>query len=176
LSSSKLSRPVGTPVEISLTSVTEEPNLGEYANKGAMPVAVLLEGKFHSMYENRVLPFDDKTFSTTGKTSKMIVISDADVVKNQLDKNFQPLELGYDKWTSVFYGNKDFMMNCVNYLLDDNGLINIRSKDVSLPMLDVEKVQENYTSSQILTVGLPIVILALFGVLFSYLRKRKYSN
>jgi ABC-type uncharacterized transport system involved in gliding motility auxiliary subunit len=74
------------------------------------------------------------------------------------------------------YGNKDFMMNCVNYLLDDNGLINIRSKDVSLPMLDVEKVQENYTSSQILTVGLPIVILALFGVLFSYLRKRKYSN
>jgi gliding-associated putative ABC transporter substrate-binding component GldG len=176
LSSSKLSRPVGTPVEISLTSVTEEPNLGEYANKGAMPVAVLLEGKFHSMYENRVLPFDDKTFSTTGKTSKMIVISDADVVKNQLDKNFQPLELGYDKWTSVLYGNKDFMMNCVNYLLDDNGLINIRSKDVSLPMLDVEKVQENYTSSQILTVGLPIVILALFGVLFSYLRKRKYSN
>lgn len=176
LSSSKLSKPVGTPVEISLTSVTEEPNPGEYANKGEMPVAVLLEGKFHSMYENRVLPFDDKTFATTGKTSKMIVVSDADVVKNQLDKNFQPLELGYDKWTSVLYGNKDFMMNCVNYLLDDNGLINIRSKDVSLPMLDVEKVQENYTSSQILTVGLPIVILALFGVLFSYLRKRKYSN
>lgn len=176
LSSSKLSKPVGTPVEISLTSVTEESNPGEYANKGEMPVAVLLEGKFHSMYENRVLPFDDKTFSTTGKTSKMIVVSDADVVKNQLDKNFQPLELGYDKWTSVLYGNKDFMMNCVNYLLDDNGLINIRSKDVSLPMLDVEKVQENYTSSQILTVGLPIVILALFGVLFSYLRKRKYSN
>lgn len=176
LSSSKLSRPVGTPVEVSLTSVTEEPNPGEYANKGMMPVAVLLEGKFHSMYENRVLPFDDKTFATTGKTSKMIVVSDADVAKNQLDKNFQPLELGYDKWTSVLYGNKDFMMNCVNYLLDDNGLINIRSKDVSLPMLDVEKVQENYTSSQILTVGLPIVILALFGVLFTYLRKRKYSN
>ena len=176
LSSSKLSRPVGTPVEVSLTSVTEEPNPGEYANKGMMPVAVLLEGKFHSMYENRVLPFDDKTFANTGKASKMIVISDADVAKNQLDKNFQPLELGYDKWTSVLYGNKDFMMNCVNYLLDDNGLINIRSKDVSLPMLDVEKVQENYTSSQILTVGLPIVILALFGVLFTYLRKRKYSN
>ena len=176
LSSSKLSRPVGTPVEVSLTSVTEEPNPGEYANKGKMPVAVLLEGKFHSMYENRVLPFDDKTFATTGKSSKMIVVSDADVAKNQLDKNFQPLELGYDKWTSVLYGNKDFMMNCVNYLLDDNGLINIRSKDVSLPMLDVEKVQENYTSSQILTVGLPIVILALFGVLFTYLRKRKYSN
>lgn len=176
LSSSKLSRPVGTPVEVSLTSVTEEPNPGEYANKGMMPVAVLLEGKFHSMYENRVLPFDDKTFATTGKASKMIVVSDADVAKNQLDKNFQPLELGYDKWTSVLYGNKDFMMNCVNYLLDDNGLINIRSKDVSLPMLDVEKVQENYTSSQILTVGLPIVILALFGVLFTYLRKRKYSN
>ncbi len=176
LSSSKLSRPVGTPVEITLNSVTEEPNPGEYATKGTIPVAVLLEGKFHSVYENRVLPFEDKTFLTTGKSTKMIVVSDADVVKNQLDKNFRPLELGYDKWTSVLYGNKDFMMNCVNYLLDDTGLINIRSKDVNLPMLDVEKVQEKYTSSQILTVGLPILLLVLFGLLFTYLRKRKYSN
>lgn len=176
LSSSKLSRPVGTPVEVDLNAVTEEPNLTEYTNRGILPVAVLLEGKFKSMYENRVLPFDDKTFKNQGRKTKMIVISDADVVKNQLGKNKEPLELGYDKWTSVLYGNKDLMMNSVNYLLDDTGLINIRSKDVSLPMLDTNKVQEKYSSSQVLTVGVPIGILGIFGLLFTFLRKRKYSK
>jgi gliding-associated putative ABC transporter substrate-binding component GldG len=176
LTSSKYSKLIGTPSEINLNMVEERPEQKEFVGGGNYPVAVLLEGKFHSVYENRVLAFKDNTFKNSGKESKMIVISDGDVIKNQLDKNFQPLELGYDKWTNNLYANKEFLMNCVNYLLDDNGLINIRSKDVSLPMLDVEKVQENYTSSQILTVGLPIVILALFGVLFTYLRKRKYSN
>jgi ABC-type uncharacterized transport system involved in gliding motility auxiliary subunit len=67
-------------------------------------------------------------------------------------------------------------MNCVNYLLDDTGLINIRSKDLDLPLLDKEKVYENYTNIQLLTIGLPIVILAVFGLLFTFLRKRKYSR
>jgi gliding-associated putative ABC transporter substrate-binding component GldG len=106
----------------------------------------------------------------------MIVVSDGDIIKNQLDKNYQPLELGYDKWTNKLYGNKEFMMNCVNYLLDDNGLINIRSKEVSLPILDKEKVYTTYTRSQLITVGLPIVILGIFGLLFTYIRKRKYSK
>ena len=106
----------------------------------------------------------------------MIVISDGDVIKNQLDKNFQPLELGYDKWTNNLYANKEFMMNCVNYLLDDNGLINIRSKEVDLPILDKEKVFANYTQSQVITVAFPIIILLLFGVVFTILRKRKYSK
>ena len=106
----------------------------------------------------------------------MIVISDGDVIRNQLDKNFQPLELGYDKWTNNLYANKEFMMNCVNYLLDDNGLINIRSKEVNLPLLDKEKVVANYTQSQVITVAVPIVILLLFGVVFTVLRKRKYAR
>ena len=67
-------------------------------------------------------------------------------------------------------------MNCVNYLLDDTGLINIRSKDVELPMLDKQKVYDNYTTAQFITIGLPIVILGLFGLLFTWLRKRKYSK
>ena len=111
-----------------------------------------------------------------GKTNKMIIISDGDIIKNQLDKNYQPLELGYDKWTNKLYGNKEFLLNCVNYLLDDNGLINIRSKVVNLPILDKEKVYENYTYSQVLTVGLPIVVLGIFGLVFGFLRKRKYSR
>ncbi|MFN7045069.1 MAG: gliding motility-associated ABC transporter substrate-binding protein GldG [Flavobacterium sp.] len=175
LSSSEYSKTVGTPSPISLDMVTEETTPEEYEGKGLLPVAVLMEGKFKSMYQNRVLPFKDNSFQATGKENKMIVISDGDIIKNQLDKGV-PLELGFDKWTNQLYGNKEFLMNCVNYLLDDNGLINIRSKDVDLPLLNKEEVYKNYTMAQMVTVGLPIVILAIFGFLFTFLRKRKYSR
>jgi gliding-associated putative ABC transporter substrate-binding component GldG len=176
LQSSPVSRLVGTPAQVSLEIVSLRPEQKEFVGKGNYPVAVLLEGPFHSMYENRVLPFKDVTFKNLGKANKMIVVSDGDIIKNQLDKDGQPLELGYDKWTNNLYANKEFMMNCVNYLLDDNGLINIRSKEVDLPLLDKQKVYDNYTYSQVVTVAVPIVILLLFGVAFTLLRKRKYSK
>lgn len=176
LQSSPYSKAVGTPYQIDLKIVSERPDQKEFVNTGTIPVAVLLEGKFNSVYQNRVLPFKESSFTPTGKDTKMIVISDGDVIKNQLDKNGVPLELGYDKWTNNLYANKEFMMNCINYLLDDNGLINIRSKEVDLPILDKEKVFENYTQTQIITIGVPILILLVFGVVFTFLRKRKYSK
>jgi gliding-associated putative ABC transporter substrate-binding component GldG len=176
LQSSQYSKKIGTPAEINLNSVAEETSPNDYLNKGNIPLSVLLEGSFQSMFENRVLPFEQKTFQAKGKENKMIVISDGDLIKNQLDKNFEPVELGYDQRSGNLYDNKDFLINCVNYLLDDNGLINIRSKDLDLPLLDKEKVYENYTRTQLLTIGLPLLILALFGILFTYLRKRKYSK
>jgi gliding-associated putative ABC transporter substrate-binding component GldG len=176
LQSSPYSKRIGTPVEISLNMVSEQSSPADYLNKGNIPMAVLLEGSFHSMYENRVVPFDDKSFLNKGKDSKMIVISDGDIIKNQLDKSGQPVELGYDQRSGNLYDNKDFMMNCVNYLLDDSGLINIRSKDLDLPQLDKEKVYENYTFTQFLTIGLPIAFLGVFGLVFTFLRKRKYSK
>ena len=175
LTSSEYSKPVGTPTQISLDLLTEEVNPEDYAGKGLMPVAVLLEGNFKSMYENRILPFKDANFKSNGIENKMIVISDGDVIKNQIDKGV-PLELGFDKWTNNLYGNKDFIMNCVNYLLDDSGLINIRSKDVDLPLLDKEKVYQNYTWAQLITIGIPIGIVFVFGFLFTYLRKRTYGK
>ncbi|MEI7509366.1 MAG: hypothetical protein WCJ62_07865 [Flavobacterium sp.] len=176
MQSSPYSKSVGTPTEVNLKMVEERPDQKEFTGKGNLPVAVLMEGKFHSVYQNRVLPFKESSFAPIGKDNKMIIISDGDVVKNQLDKNYQPLELGFDKWTNNLYANKEFMMNCVNYLLDDNGLINIRSKEVDLPILDTQKVTEEYTFSQIITVGVPIIILMLFGFGFTLVRKRKYSK
>lgn len=176
LKSSPYSKRVGTPVLVSLDMVQERPNQTEFKEKGDIPVSILLEGSFNSVFQNRVLPFQEKTYLTKGKPTKMIVVSDGDVIRNQLDKNFQPMELGYDKWTNKLYGNKEFMMNCVNYLLDDNGLINIRSKVVDLPILDKEKVYNRYTKSQIITVGLPLIVLLFFGLVFTYLRKRKYAK
>lgn len=175
LTSSEYSRPIGTPTEVSLASVTEETTPEEYQGKGLLPVAVLFEGKFSSMYTNRILPFKDNSYVAEGNASKMIVVSDGDIIKNQLDQN-GPLELGFDKWTNNLYGNKEFLMNCVNYLLDDTGLINIRSKDVNLPLLNKERVYQNYTMAQVLTIGLPMLILIVFGFLFTYLRKRMYTK
>ena len=176
LASSEYSKTIGTPSPISLDMVTEETTPEEYEGKGMLPVAVLMEGKFNSMYQNRVLPFKDNSFQATGKDNKMIVISDGDVIKNKLNTDGEPYELGFDNRVGALYGNKEFLMNCVNYLLDDNGLINIRSKDVDLPLLNKEEVYKNYTMAQMVTVGLPIVILAIFGFLFTFMRKRKYSR
>jgi gliding-associated putative ABC transporter substrate-binding component GldG len=176
LKSSKNSKKIGAPYEVNLNIVAEQTSPSDYLNKGSIPVSVLLEGQFHSVFENRVLPFQDKSFASKGKKSKMIVVSDGDLIKNKLDKDYIPVELGYDPKSGNLYDNKEFLMNCVNYLLDDTGLINIRGKEVDLPLLDKEKVYENYTKTQIITIGIPILLLTIFGFLFTYLRKRKYSK
>ena len=175
LESSKYSKAIGTPSVISLEMIGEETTEKDYINGGFIPVAALLEGSFTSMYNNRVLPFKDAKFLNKSVPTKMIVISDGDVIKNQLDKG-EPIELGYDKYTSTHFGNKEFILNCINYLLDDTGLINIRSKDVTLPLLDKQSVHDNYSQTQMLTVALPIVLLGIFGFLFTYLRKKKFNR
>ncbi|AWG22046.1 gliding motility-associated ABC transporter substrate-binding protein GldG [Flavobacterium faecale] len=176
LQSSQYSKKIGTPVEVNLNMVTEETSPNHYIKTGNIPMSVLLEGDFKSVFENRILPFDQKDFKKISTPNKMIVISDGDLIKNQLDKDGSPVELGFDQRSGNLYDNKDFMLNCVNYLLDDTGLINIRSKDLDLPLLDKEKVSENYTQTQLLTIGLPLVILGVFGFVFTYVRKRKYSK
>lgn len=174
LKSSPESKVVGAPIELGLHQFMENLNEAEYT-KGNQTLGVLLEGKFTSAFKNRVKPFQATKPVDDGKASKMIVIADGDVV-NYTYVNKKPLLNGLDQWTQQVYGNKDFLMNSMNYLLDDKGLINIRSKNVELPLLDEKKVADNYTFTQFITVGLPIVILALFGILFTYLRKRAYSK
>lgn len=176
LQSSKYSKKLGTPIEINLDIVAEETSPNHYINTGNIPLAVLLEGTFNSMYENRVLPFEQNNFKAKASKSKMIVIADGDIVKNQLDKQGEPVELGFDQRSGNLYDNKDFMLNCINYLMDDTGLINIRSKDLDLPLLDKEKVYDRYGSTQAITIGLPILLLIVFGFAFTYIRKRKYSK
>lgn len=176
LQSSPYSKKIGAPVEVNLGIVSEQTSPKDYVNKGNLVLSVLLEGRFHSAFENRVLAFKENSFSAIGKQTKMIVVSDGDLAKNQLDKNSMPVELGYDQRSGNLYDNKDFIMNCINYLLDDTGLINIRSKDLDLPLLDKEKVYENYTQAQFITIGLPILILLVFGLMFTYIRKRQYSK
>ncbi|WP_067031287.1 gliding motility-associated ABC transporter substrate-binding protein GldG [Allomuricauda sp. CP2A] len=173
LQSSPLSKTDGTPRQVSLDILSNPPEQETYT-PGNMPLAVLIEGDFVSMYQNRVKPLKLENTLEEGPSNKMIVISDGDVIKNQL-RNGRPLELGYDKWTNSFYGNKEFLVNCTNYLLDNTGLINIRSKKVSIPLLDVKKIAAEKTKWQLINIGVPVLLTLLFGIFFSYYRKRKFA-
>ena len=172
LQSSPLSKLVGVPSEISLDIITQEPDRATYTS-GNQNLAVLLEGEFTSVYNNRVKPFkinDDKSQSVS---TKMVVIADGDVIKNEVRRE-GPVELGFDPWTGRLYGNKEFLLNTVNYLLDD-GLINIRSKEVAIAFLDSERIAAEKTKWQIVNILLPLVLLGVFGLAFNYLRKKKYA-
>ncbi|MCR9225890.1 MAG: gliding motility-associated ABC transporter substrate-binding protein GldG [Flavobacteriaceae bacterium] len=174
LQSSPLSKTDGIPRVVSLDIINQQPDEASY-NNGGLPLALLIEGSFTSMYKNRVKPLKLQNALEEGPENKMIVISDGDVIKNQL-RNGRPLELGYDKWTNNRYGNKEFLINSTNYLLDNTGLINIRNKKVTIPLLDVKKITEQKTKWQLVNIGLPVVLTLFFGLFFGYYRKRKFTS
>ncbi len=173
LQSATLSNLEGAPKEISLDIVTQEANPASF-NKGPQTLAVLLEGSFTSVYNNKIKPFKLSKEIDTGKPTKMIVIADGDVIKNDVIGN-KPQELGFDKWTGKTYGNKEFLLNAVNYLVDDDGLINIRSKEIAVAFLDQEKIADQKTTWQLVNILLPLGLLAFFGFGFHYYRKKRYT-
>ena len=173
LKSSPLSKLDGTPLEISLDIVTQEPDPSRYT-RGNQNLAVLLEGEFTSVYNNRIKPFELSEEKNKSIPTKMVIIADGDVIKNEFGRN-GPQELGFDKWTGQTFGNKEFLLNAVNYLLNDDGLINIRSKEIAIAFLDQQKITDQKTKWQLINIGIPLVILALFGFVFNYIRRKKYT-
>lgn len=172
LSSSPKTKLEGVPSQISLEMVGEKPDLSAY-DAGEQPLTVLLEGKFKSVYKNRVKPFEISDHRDQGVESKMLVISDGDVIRNDISGG-KPMELGFQKFTGNTYGNKEFLLNSVNYLLDDTGLIDIRSKEINLTFLDKEKAVAQREQWQLINLAGPILLLLIFGVAFRFYRKRKY--
>ncbi|APG59350.1 gliding motility-associated ABC transporter substrate-binding protein GldG [Christiangramia salexigens] len=172
LSSSPKTKLEAVPSRISLEMVGRKPDMASY-NSGEKPLAVLLEGKFKSVYKNRIKPFNINKPKELSEPTKMLVISDGDVIKNEVQKG-EALELGFQRYTGNTYGNKEFLLNSVNYLLDDNGLIDIRSKEISLAFLDTEKVAENRLKWQLINLIGPLLVLVLFGIAFGFYRRHKY--
>ena len=181
LSSSSITKLAGLPIEISydidipkfLKVMEKGPSPQEF-NSGAQTLAVLMEGEFTSAFANRVKPFILSEDRLLSQSNSMVVVSDGDIIKNQFKGN-RPLEVGFDKMTQTMYGNKDFLLNTVNYLLDDSGLINIRTKEIAVPFLDPQKTASERTKWQLINLLLPLGILALFGFGFNFYRKRKYT-
>ncbi|MBO3097761.1 gliding motility-associated ABC transporter substrate-binding protein GldG [Gelidibacter pelagius] len=173
LQSSQLTKLEGVPKEITLQIVTQDPDPSTYT-QGPQNLAVLLEGQFTSVYKDRIKPFNSASNKDISPHTKMIIIADGDVIKNDVVKN-QPQELGFDRWTGQSFGNKEFLLNTVNYLLSDGDLLNVRTKDINIAFLDAKKIEEKKTQWQLISIGLPLLILALFGLLFNYMRRRKYA-
>jgi ABC-2 type transport system permease protein len=174
LVSSLLTQKVGTPRIIGLQSIAEEVIETDY-NSGYQLFAVLLEGEFNSAYKSRINPFETSLFKEKSKENKMIIIADGDVGKNQILKE-KPYDLARDKWTNQQFGNKDFLLNAVDHLLDDSGLISLRNKSLQIRMLDKQKAFKERTFWQFLNVILPLFLLFTFGIIFNYLRRQKYSK
>ena len=173
LVSSLLSQKIGTPSFIELQSIADEVVENDYKN-GNQLFAVLLEGNFISAYKNRVKPYESSLYKEKASNNKMVIISDGDVSKNQILKG-EPFDLNRDKWTNQQFGNKDFLINSIDYLLDDSGLIQLRNKTLTIKTLDKQKAFKERTFWQLLNVVLPLLILLSFGFVFNYWRKKKYN-
>jgi gliding-associated putative ABC transporter substrate-binding component GldG len=182
LSTSSFSRTISPPVIIRLKEAELPPDEKEF-NKSNLPVAVLLEGIFPSAFKNRMISnlTDDKNLriTTESKKTRMIVIADADIIRNEVQRsglNETPLPLGKDKYTGQEYGNKDFIINCLNWLVDNDGLMELRSREVKLRLLNTHEIKTQRLKWQIINIAGPILIVILSGLFYNYFRKRSYTK
>lgn len=184
LTTSDRSRRVPSPVRISLSSLKFRPQPEMFKEK-RIPMAVLLEGKFKSTFENRIDPnfiqvYQDslkKTYNIScTKENKMIIVSDGDVFLNDFSQSRGPLECGYYKITNQYFANKTFILNCIEYLTDDYGLLEARNKSLQLRLLDGVRVKNERVLWQLLNIGLPILLLIFFGSAYFFFRRKKYEG
>ncbi len=180
LFSSKYSKVVNVPTRVSF-SILRDPADERRFNKGPQIMGVLLEGEFESVFKNRisnkVVSNPEFQFQTQSTQNKMIVISDADIIKNEVSsdgKRFMPL--GYYKYTRRTYGNKDFIMNSMSYLLEEDELILSRVKEFKLRLLNKQIVAKERRKWQIFNTAIPIIMILIIGFGIGLWRRRKYSS
>ena len=180
LTTSEYTRVKNAPVMVDLADAQVEPDQRLY-NRGQRPIAVLLEGTFRSAWRNRLSPDFKATeamgFRSESGDNKMIVIADGDIVRNRyIAAEGAVLPMGYDFYTQTQYANKELLLNAVNYLVGDEGLMASRSRNIKLRKLDVMKVKEERTKYQIINVALPVALLAIGGGVIAIVRRKKYRK
>ena len=180
LKTSGYTRIAATPALISLSMLQAEPDQRMYSRSG-QDVAWLLEGRFPSLFANRMPPeitaSGEISFLEESSHTAMIVVADGDIARNQFNmQNGYPLPLGYDQYTRQTFGNKDFLLNALSYLIEGDGLISIRSREIKLRQLDGTKVQQSRLQWQLINTLLPIVLVILFGLFLAWIRKKRYTR
>jgi ABC-2 type transport system permease protein len=182
LTTSKESRVLNTPTRISL-AMTRFQIDRRMLNKPNLPVAVLLEGKFDSYFKSKFLPEEFKNspiigFKDESKETRMIIIGDGEIAANDVRQG-QALPLGFDRnmpQNSTLYANKEFLLNCMNYLLDGKELLSLRSREVKLRLLDRDSIRVHREKWQYINVAVPVLVVIAFGVLRMFLRRRRYAG
>lgn len=177
LTTSQYSRILPAPVRVSLGIMQFKPDPKMFPQKD-IPVAVLMEGSFTSLYKNRIPPAiaesKEINFKDFSVPTKVVVISDGDLIRNDIVKG-APVALGFDRYTNTTYGNKSFFLNIMDYFCDDSGLMSVRSKEFRLRMIDPAVLEADTTVLKWFNVTLPIILLIVFGLIKFYLRLRRYT-
>ncbi|WP_045686906.1 gliding motility-associated ABC transporter substrate-binding protein GldG [Hymenobacter sp. AT01-02] len=179
LFTSRYTRVLPSPVPVNLNDARLEPDQKLYQQQ-FKPVGYLLEGQFRSLFANRAEPgttrFQPESLPGA-RASKILVISDGDFVRNEVDaKTNRPYRLGFDRLANTEFANRELVLNSVDYLLDESGLISVRSKQVTLRPLDKLRAVEERRRWQLLNLVLPLALLGLFGAVRAWLRKRRYAS
>jgi len=187
LSSSANSRTIATPALISVKENIDAPE-NEKFKKSNIPVAVLLEGKFQSLFSNRLSQVMNDSLKSIGAVfmpqcladNKMIVVADGDIVLNSVIKGNQSIPMGMNPFTfgsqrEFAFANKDFLQNCLDYLINSSNLSEAKAKDYTLRLLDKKQVESEKTKWQLINIIVPVVLVFLFAVLYQFIRKRKYT-
>ncbi len=182
LTTSEYTQIVAPPLLISLKEAELVPDEREY-NRSNLPVAVLLEGVFQSAFRNRLpeklyLSPEDSVRPVSRQT-KMIVIADGDIIKNEVRRSGNtelPVPLGQDQYTGELYGNRDFLINSLNYIIDDRGIMELRSRELKLRLLDRSRIRQEKLKWQLINVLSPVLLVILSGVTFNYFRRRYFTG
>ena len=180
LKTSDYTKVSGAPVFISLAMLRQTPDKRMFSSKGKN-VAYLLKGSFPSLYANRIPQeiVDDQAtdFMEESFPTAMIVVADGDIIRNQIDiRTRKPLPLGFDQYMQNTYANKEFIENAISYLVDGEGLIDIRSRELKVRLLDMTKINQERTKWQVINTLLPIVLIIALGFVMAFIRKKKYSK
>lgn len=178
MNTSQYSKVLSSPVRVSINELKKEMK-PEFFNSGAQTTAWIYEGKFTSLYKNRFLPngVNKGDFMADGSLSKIMIVSDGDIAANDINPGTgQPLELGFDPFTETRFANADFLINAMTYLVEEDGIIHTRSKEVKIRPLDAVKLEKQKFTWQLINLLAPIVIIVCFGIIKFFIRKRKYTN
>jgi hypothetical protein len=177
-STSPYARVLTSPVRVSTSDLREQLK-PEFFNQGPVPVGILLEGKFTSLFKNRFKPdgVPEGEIKIQSLPTRIAVFSDADIILNSFDpKTGVALPVGYDQFTRQTFANRDLMMNLLAFMTDDNGIIQTRSKKVEVRLLDKNKIREERGQWQVINLVLPAVVIVLLGLILNWNRKRKFAN
>lgn len=178
LFTSQYSRKVSAPVQVNINDLRKNVKAEDFT-ESFMPVGYLLEGNFTSLFKNRFLPegVEQGSFKEQSSPTKIIVFADGDLARNDVNpRSGQPQQLGYDQFLRYTFANTELLMNAVAYLVKEDGIIEARNKEVKIRPLDKEKVRTEKLKWQIVNIALPVVLLIVYGMIRSVLRKRKFSS
>jgi gliding-associated putative ABC transporter substrate-binding component GldG len=183
LQSSANARVLEAPAKIDFSFLQIAPDIREFQRKN-VPVGVLLEGKFNSLYKGRVPKATKDSMASSGyqfltsteSDNKMILVADGDIAMNQYSQSYGPLEMGTNVFTHYTFANKDFFMNAMDYLVNPNNILQLRAKEYSLRLLDPKKTADEKLKWQLVNIVLPIFLIILLGLAYQQFRRYQFAN